>query len=177
MEIWKPVKNFESFYQVSNTGKVRSLDRIDRLNRYKKGVLKKLCDNGRGYLYVNLKAHGKQTQKTVHRLVSEAFIPNPDNLPEVNHLDGDKTNNSVNNLEWCTRSENMKHAFRNELNKQYKGVNNPQAKLTEKDVIYIRNNYIKHDKNFGAEALARKFNVSATTIKMALWRKHYASIL
>ena len=176
-EQWKPVKNYEGLYEVSNTGLVRSLDRIDRLNRLKKGVLKAPCNNGRGYLCVNLKVHGKQSQKTLHRLVAEAFIPNPNNLPEVNHIDGNKANNHVDNLEWCTRNKNVSHAFRNGLNRQYKGVDNPQAKLTEKDVIFIRANAKPYDKKYSYAALSRRFNVSEPTIKEVVWRKSYANIL
>lgn len=114
-ENWKPVKDYEGIYEVSDTGLVRSLDRVDRLNRFKKGTLKAPCDNGRGYLCVNLKAHGKQAQKTIHRLVATAFIPNPDNLPVINHIDGNRGNNDISNLEWCTQLENMRHAFKTGL--------------------------------------------------------------
>jgi hypothetical protein len=125
---------------------------------------------------VNLKAHGKQVQRSIHRLVATAFIPNHDNLPEVNHRDGDKSNNCVSNLEWCTRSENLTHAFRTGLNRQLKGTDNPQSKLTEKDVVFIRKNAKPYDKEFSYAALARKFNVSEPTIKEVVWRKSYADI-
>lgn len=176
-ENWKPVKDYEGIYEVSDTGLVRSLDRVDRLNRFKKGTLKAPCDNGRGYLCVNLKAHGKQAQKTIHRLVATAFIPNPDNLPEVNHKDGNKANNHVDNLEWCTVSDNKKHAFKNGLNKQRKGLDNPHHTLSKEDVIFIRNNAKPYDKNYSYAELARKFNVSEPTIKRVAWRKSYVSIL
>lgn len=176
-ENWKPVKDYEGIYEVSDTGLVRSLDRVDSLKRFKRGVLKSPYDNGRGYLCVNLKAKGKQAQKTVHRLVAQAFIPNPDNLPEVNHIDGNKKNNHVSNLEWCTVSENKKHAFKKGLNKQRKGLDNPQHTLSKEAVIFIRDNAKPYDKNYSYAELARKFNVSEPTIKRVAWGKSYVSIL
>lgn len=116
LEIWRDVRDFEGFYQVSNLGRVRSLDRLGDNGRLYKGVIKSAGDNGRGYLQVNLKVKGKQKSVYVHRLVAEAFIPNPENKPEVNHCDGDKTNCFEDNLEWTTHIENVRHAFDNGLN-------------------------------------------------------------
>lgn len=175
-EKWKDIKGYEGLYQVSDLGRVRSLDREDRLGRFKLGKIKAPCDNGRGYLCVNLKKDSKQKNKSVHRLVAEAFLPNPDNLPEINHKDGNKANNQVSNLEWCTRSENAKHAFKTGLNKQLKGVNNPQAKLTEADIAFIRSNCKPYDKEYSYAALARKYKVSEITIKYVVWGKHYAPL-
>lgn len=177
IEEWKPVKDFELFYEVSDKGRVRSLDRVDSMNRHKKGVLKSPCNNGRGYMCVNLKAHGKQKQKSIHRLVAEAFIPNPDNLPEVNHKDGNKANNCVDNLEWCTASHNKKHAFRTGLNKQRKGLNNPHHKLSKEAVLHIREKAKPYDKNYSYAKLAKKFNVSEPTIKKVAWGESYVSLL
>ena len=102
MEEWKPVRNYEGKYMVSNTGEVKSLNyRRTGKERILKGV-----DYGEGYLYVNLYKYGKGKQCMIHRLVAMAFIPNPDNLPEVNHKNEDKTDNRVENLEWCSRLYN-----------------------------------------------------------------------
>lgn len=117
VEIWVDIEGYEGLYQVSNFGRVRSLDRIGDNGRIYKGVTKALSDNGRGYLQVNLKIKGKQRNLYIHRLVAQAFIPNPENKPEVNHIDGDKSNNFVSNLEWVTHVENVKHCFENGLNK------------------------------------------------------------
>ena len=106
--------------------------------------------------------NGKQYR--VHRLVAEAFIPNPENKPCVNHKDGNKKNNKVNNLEWCTYSENTVHAYQTGLEKRMCGEQHHSHKLTEEDVKYIKQVYIKRDKEFGAVALAKKFNVDRTTI-------------
>lgn len=101
-EIWKPVpiKMFKD-YEISNTGKVR-----------RNGRERRLFNNPSGYPAVNLYNHCKHKTIAIHRLVALAFIPTPDNKLDVNHIDGNKTNNNVDNLEWCTRSENLKHAYK-----------------------------------------------------------------
>jgi len=103
-EIWKDIQGFEGLYKISNFGRVLS---------FKKGKMKNLCIDKDGYLVVNLYKKNKNHNKKVHRLVADAFIPNPNNLPEVNHKNenNDKANNYVDNLEWCTKSKNMKHSF------------------------------------------------------------------
>lgn len=114
MEQWVDIKGFEGKYQVSNTGKVRSLcskkPRI--ISQYNTGKY-------RNYKEVKLYKGGRGTDGgyKVHRLVAEAFIPNPENKPQVNHIDGNTFNNDVSNLEWVTNSENQKHAWDNGLHK------------------------------------------------------------
>ena len=112
--------------------------------------------------YRELILNGKNHR--VHRLVAEMFIPNPNNLPCVNHIDGNKQNNSVKNLEWCTHSENMIHAYQTGLEQPRCGEQHHAHKLTEDAVKYIKQLYVKRDKEFGAVALAKKFNVDRTTI-------------
>lgn len=109
-EIWKPKKDYEGLYEVSNFGRVKSLNyrntgRTELLNLFK--------DIG-GYLKVGLNKNGKKKIFFVHRLVAETFIPNPNNLPFINHIDENKKNNSVDNLEWCTREYNNNYGTRNE---------------------------------------------------------------
>jgi len=104
MNIWKDISGYEGLYQVSNTGIVRNI-RSD-----KKGILKG-SDNGHGYLQFSLYKTGKIKTYKAHRLVANAFIPNTDNKQDVNHKDGNKYNNKVENLEWVTKSENLKHAW------------------------------------------------------------------
>lgn len=101
--IWKPVVGYEGLYEVSNTGLIKSLNCYN----YKEPRLLKLGHRPDGYLSVGLSKNNVTKTKTVHRLVAEAFIPNPDNLEMVNHKDEDRTNNNVENLEWCTRAYNQ----------------------------------------------------------------------
>ena len=102
MEEWRDIKGYKGLYQISNTGNVKSLD----YNHTGKEGIMKAQDNGDGYLYVNLWKEGKMKSCTIHRLVAIAFLPNPNNLPEVNHISEDKSDNRVENLEWCTRLYN-----------------------------------------------------------------------
>lgn len=126
-EIWKPVKGFEGLYEVSNTGYVKSLKRtVDTYNGEKRvfneRILKlhssKLTKRHPKPMYhIELWKDNKRTVKMIHRLVAETFIPNPDGKPEVNHKDGNRAHNSVDNLEWVTSSENSLHAYRTGLAK------------------------------------------------------------
>ena len=110
-EEWRPVKGFEGYYEVSNLGRVRSLDRVDSVGRVRIGKILKQSAKNNGYMHLVLSANGIKKNAHAHRLVAQAFIPNPLNKMDVNHIDGDKTNNKVDNLEWATRSENQKHAY------------------------------------------------------------------
>ena len=117
-EIWKPVVGHEGQYEVSSFGRVRSLERQTYVpNRWgsfslrtTKSRVLRVQDNGKGYSVVHLCTGGLRTSKLAHRLVAEAFIPNPSNYGCVNHIDGDKTNNTRDNLEWCSHAGNTQHA-------------------------------------------------------------------
>lgn len=118
-EVWKDIEGYEGIYQVSNFGNVRSLDRIvqyidGRIARFK-GITRKPVKNQDGYLAVVL-AKNRNEAKTVriHRLVAAAFVPNSDDLPEINHKDEDKENNRADNLEWCDRLYNCRYGTRGE---------------------------------------------------------------
>jgi hypothetical protein len=124
MEIWKPIRNYEDSYEVSNQGRVRSKDRYTPTwngQVFKKGVVKTLNEDKDGYYKIWLSKDSKKKPFFVHRLVADAFLDNADELPIVNHKDGDKKNNDVSNLEWCTRSHNDKHAFQHGLRKANDG--------------------------------------------------------
>lgn len=115
-EIWRDIEGFEGKYQVSNQGRVKSLPRkvqFGHRNRIVHEKILKYCDNGKGYQYVSL-GRGVENRRYVHRLVTEAFIPNPDNLPEVNHKDCNPRNCNENNLEWCDRKYNLSYGDHNE---------------------------------------------------------------
>ena len=113
-EYWKDVKGYEGLYQVSNLGNINGLNRVLKNNHVWKERILKPCKGSNRYLHVRLYKNGKVKTITVHRLVAEAFIPNPLNLPQVNHKDEDKTNNLVSNLEWCDCKYNINYGRRNE---------------------------------------------------------------
>lgn len=142
MEIWKEIEGFEESYQVSNIGNVRSLDRLTKhymggLSLLKGKDCKKSPDKD-GYLRSCLTCNGIKKTFKIHRLVALSFIPNPYNKPQVNHINGIKTDNRVENLEWCTSKENVKHSYEIGLKKIDKGEKHSQSRITEKDVLEIR---------------------------------------
>ena len=116
MEEWKEIKGFEGKYAVSNMGNVKRLEQYKRCGKYGGQTLineqiVKPYKNFRGYYRVYLSVNGKNYPRFVHRLVAEAFVPNGEKKPQVNHIDGNKENNNVANLEWVTNQENNIHAF------------------------------------------------------------------
>jgi len=163
MEVWKDIKDYEGFYQVSNLGNIKSLSRTIKWRGcfiIKKGIELKKKTN-KGYKSIGLNKNGEHKNMSIHRLVAVAFIPNIENKPQVNHINGIKSDNRVENLEWCTRSENQLHAVANKLNIAIKGESHYNSKLTEKDVIDIRNS------NLSSYKLAITYNVTHQTISRA----------
>lgn len=146
-EEWRDIVGFEGRYQVSNLGRIKSLNRIGRRGQLLPGKLKK--PTGNRYLGTTLELDGKTYNKLVHRLVAEAFIPNPDSLPEVNHIDGDITNNKVENLEWCTASANHAHGVSHRKSYSYR----KQVKCLETGEIFA-----------SISAAGRSVNADATQI-------------
>lgn len=122
-EEWRDAKGYEGSYQVSNTGLVRSVDKIVRCrNGYalKKGRLLKYSHNLKGYRMLSVSVNGKTKTVTIHRLIATTFIPNPHKKTQINHINGIKTDNRVENLEWATASENALHAHANGLVSKFK---------------------------------------------------------
>ena len=151
-EVFKPVKGYENIYEVSNLGKLKSFDRYVKgkyQNKYfMSGKLFKDNITSKRYKQVGLRNNnGIRKMYSVHRLVAIAFISNPKNKPQVNHIDGNKKNNNVNNLEWCTASENLKHSYKNGFHKSPTHMKNRIGKNSNnyKPVIQydIFLNYIK----------------------------------
>lgn len=159
-EIWKDIQGYEGLYQVSNFGRIKSLSRLifrKNGNNYStKEIIMTLVFTKNKYLTIKLRKGDSSIRFFIHRLVAKAFIPNPEMKKQINHLDGNKTNNLVSNLVWSTQSENIRHAFENGLN--YRGEDSINAKLTEQQVKYI-----KHQGGSTSE-LALNFGVSKSTI-------------
>ena len=123
-EVWKDIKDYEGLYQVSNMGRIKSLKRYEKsgskIRLRNEKILKQ--KNTMGYNYVILSKCNKLKTYRIHRLVAETFISNPQQLPQVNHIDGNKLNNKAKNLEWCTASYNIKEAYRLNLSKTRKVI-------------------------------------------------------
>lgn len=134
------------------------------------GKIRKQKLNKDNYLEINLSMGSRHNivHRQVHRLVAEAFIPNPENKPQVNHKDGDKTNNNVSNLEWVTPSENQLHARKSGLKPDDTGTNSPNSNLTANQIQYCRTMYKPRDKTYGCIALAKRFNISKSTMSYIL---------
>ena len=123
-ETWKDVVGYEGLYEVSNRGNVHSVERISSQNKKCGGITLKPTHDKDGYLLVSLYKNGVVKTKKIHRLVTETFIPNPNGLPQVNHIDEVKGNNNVENLEWCDSSYNNNYGTRKgRLNKKVRAVN------------------------------------------------------
>lgn len=165
-EIWKTViYQGEEFsrLQVSNKG---------RLKNIKTGTIYKQQIAKSGYCLVSLTLGSEASKKTfrIHKAVAETFIPNPENKPQVNHIDGNKTNNCVENLEWATNLENSHHAWENGLITAHKSE---RRKLSDEQVRYIREHYIANDKVFGCRPLAKRFGVHHKTMSDIIEYKTY----
>lgn len=198
-EIWKDIEGYEGLYQISNLGRVKSLDRECKHslggNRKVSRRILKAEINKQGYLRIGLSYIGKRKKIFVHKLVAEAFIPNPENKPQVNHKNGIKSDNRVSNLEWSTRSENLHHAYNTglinkeeqakisiknlqkaqKISKQFWGEKIHSAKLTEKDIIEIR--HIFDTKQMNNKELAKKYNITVQHMRKITSRKSWTRLL
>ena len=152
MEEWRDIPGYESFYQVSNLGNVRSI-RFNKVRNMKSW-------DSHGYRAVELCINNNRYIVGVHQLVALAFIPNPENKPEVNHKDRNRSNNNVENLEWVTQSENIAHAYRNGVKPRPTYQNQP----LQKEILDI----IENKKYFSIREASRKTGHKRDTIKRSL---------
>lgn len=182
-EIWKQVEENPVYY-VSNMGRVKTVDhpvwcKVNNSYSIRKG---RFCvptnNNSKGYWRVGIQINGKQKHFAIHRLVAKAFIPNPDNLPQINHIDGNKNNNCVSNLEWCTNEYNRQHAIENNLmlSEKHKAKSSECCnfrKLTYEQILFIREEYKNTSFNKRGELvqfykeIAELFNLNS--ISTVLW--------
>jgi hypothetical protein len=160
MEIWAPIQSENGLFSISNFGNLKN-------NKTQRNLA--ITIGKTGYKQVATKIGGRAGRNRlfkIHRELAIAFLPNPDNLPQVNHKDGDKLNNSLDNLEWCTAQYNTQHAVSHGLLVNAKGHEHPQSKLSKEDREFILNNYSRYNKNYTGRALAERFGVD----KMQIYR-------
>jgi len=157
-------KDLGDYYLISDEGNIKNA---------KTGKIRKLSKVGTGYTGCTLSLGSRKNKKVirVHKAVAETFISNPDNKPEVNHIDGNKDNNVVSNLEWVTSKENTAHAIKNKLRNEAYGERAGASKLTQEQVSWIRSVYIPRDKIYGSRAIGRKLGIDHTTILSAIKRE------
>ena len=156
-EYWKPVAGYEDLYEVSDLGRVKG----------PKGIVKPKPTNN-GYVRTELWCKGVRERPSIHRLVAKIFVPNPENKPQVNHIDGDRLNNAAANLEWCTAQENSIHAVH--LRQKW-GTNVATAKLTDNDVIAIR---VLSAKGIPGTWIAKTFGITNAQVSHIVLRQHWA---
>lgn len=176
--MFKDIEGYEGLYAVDENGSVWSYEKECPIGIHggivKRGghMIKPNCTKRTSHQRVMLTKNGKRKQHFVHRLVALAFIPNPDNLPMINHKDCDPTNNHVNNLEWCTAKQNSIHAYQNGrwTPPNQSGENNSNSKLTEKDVAQIKSMF-SEIKN--CSEIARRFGVNPKTVNMIINGKRW----
>lgn len=157
-EIWKDIPGYDGVYQVSNLGRVKSF-------KHGKTRIMKSCDNSRGYLAIQLQKDGITKHHNIHRLVASAFFGQSDK--QINHKDFDRSNNKLENLEYCTQKENSKHALDNGRKGIFRtgdviGSNNKNSKLKDNDILIIRT--IRKVSDITNTQIAKLFDVSQSTI-------------
>ncbi len=161
-EIWKDIKGFENKYQISSLGNVKSIDRYDSLGRFKPSKLRTISIEKDGYSYITLVGNKSKSKSFfIHRLVAQAFLPLPKTKDlQINHIDGNKNNNSIDNLEWVTAQENVIHALKTGL--RCSGEDHYWAKLTNAQVLEIPNLL---NLGYTQKKISKLYNVSYSTIK------------
>ena len=169
-EIWRDITGYEGIYQVSNLGRVRSLDR-KVWNYIKRGRILKAHNNGHGYYNVSLHNNDKVEKHVyVHILVAKTFIPNPNNYTEVNHKDFNKTNNSVDNLEWVSHKQNIIHFRKSKLNKQIEKKKHAYFANKTYKFIYDNKTTILYlfDNGYTISQISQKTNIGRDSISSIL---------
>ena len=162
-EIWKDIPEFQGYFQASNTGKIRTVARnVWNGKGYYKLKSHEMTYrlSEKGYVVIDVCFNNKKLYRQVHRLVAEAFIPNPENKPQINHKDGNKQNNNVENLEWCTNAENQIHAYKLGLNKHSDKSGRPKKSVG----LYLDDGSLYKKFNSIAET-SRYLQCSADVIK------------
>lgn len=175
-EIWKDVSGYEGLYKVSNLGRIKSMPREWITGsrgsiRTKEETINRAA-NVHGYFRIWLSKDGQAKQFGVHRIVAIAFMPNPSNKPQVNHIDGNKQNNKAENLEWATSKENVIHSHKTGLHNQVFGENHGKSTLTNELVLKIRELGGKYTQ----QQIADRFKVGRRNVSNILNRKLWSHI-
>jgi len=168
-EEWRDIPEYESYYQISNRGRLRGLDRRDKLGRIWPGKILRVHRTANGYLRVELNREGQSRKWPVHRLVALAFHGVPGGDVVINHINGNKTDNRPENLEWTTQKENDRHS-REILGNHGRGESNGHAKVTEHQVREIR----EKRPYFTLHELGEQYDVSYSTIWAACMGQNWA---
>jgi hypothetical protein len=172
--MWKQIKEAPR-YEINAEGTVRNIRT--------KHILKKQI-NAKGYWVITLHIGPERNHKKsflLHRLIAEAFIPNPENKPWVNHKNGNTLNYQLNNLEWATPSENQQHAYDTGLKtpshkSKNQGTQNARSKLTEKQILWARQNYKPNDKTYGVRPMARYLKIDSSLLSKIIQGKRWKHI-
>lgn len=179
-EIWKDVEELDNLYQVSNHGRIKRKRRKNKTKRREAGYfwasekILNIKPNTDWYPILTVRIDGVKSLFYIHRLVAKCFIPNPENKPQVNHINGNKKDNHVTNLEWVTSSENRLHAHRIGL-KNNRGEKHSRHVLTESQVLLIRKEF-SDNPNLKKAHIARQYKVTKSTIRALLNRKSWKHI-
>ncbi len=161
-EIWKDIESIPG-YKISNQGRIKSHT----------GKVLKTFHNSRGYVTIRISNYGNPKSITLHRIVAKAFVPNPNNLPEVNHIDSNRANNNFNNLEWCTHSQNQFHAYKSGF-RDHKGDNHPQRKINSDIVKEIRSRYIPYVCT--GKKLAAEYGITVSSLNNIISGKNWKHV-
>lgn len=174
-EIWKKVEGYENIYEVSNHGNIQSIDHfvVGKKSRTQKGRVLSVSISTKGYHQVSLSLLGRRFHTGVHRLVAKAFLANPDNKEQVNHKDGNKSNNHVSNLEWATNQENIIHAYKNNLVKLNYGEKHHQCRFTNNQIKELKR---KLANGVSGSSISKEYKISQAAVSQIKKGKTYKNI-
>ena len=176
-EIWKDVPGYEGKYKISNKGNLIRLSHYSKRGRYYPESTPHSFKNYKGYIQTYLCDDNGRKTTTIHRLIAKAFIPNPDNKDQINHKNGIKDDNRIENIEWCNQSENMRHAFDTELKEGLPGEKNGRAILSQEEVDFIKT---KYNNGETAKEIAKELNLKLSMVRYILkdggWKLTFVDI-
>lgn len=165
-EIWKDVPGYEGKYKISNKGNLIKLSHYSKKGRYYPESIVPTFKNYKGYIQIYLFDNNQRKTTTIHRLIAKAFISNPDNKDQINHKNGIKDDNRIENLEWCNQSENMRHAFDTGLKEGLPGEKNGRATLSQETVDLVKTKYNNGEK---LPDISKELNISLGKLRTIIY--------